>query len=194
MEKDAFTAWGKEIGGLQAGLSIAEKRAYKHGETVTVVVRVRNVGKEEVKFQYNRLFFVDILPTVTDGDGKQIRLSPFPRIYTRIMPQTVDLEPGKEIELAELKLKLRPAKETDEVPGTLYGAGKIQVHYEHVSVASMDPILSKLPTGKLELEVKEAPTDKQGRESRSAYTTADIVVWFRSVPVIMPELHPSLKR
>ena len=36
------------------GLPPGEKRAYSHGETVTLVVRVRNVGKEEVKFQYLR--------------------------------------------------------------------------------------------------------------------------------------------
>ena len=55
-EKEGFTAWGKEVGGLQAGLGFrpGEQRAYHHGETVTLVVRVRNVGKETVKFQYLR--------------------------------------------------------------------------------------------------------------------------------------------
>src|SRR5262249_6561136 len=45
------TAWGKEVGGLQAGLGIAEKRAYHTGETVTLAVRVRNLSKEVVKVQ-----------------------------------------------------------------------------------------------------------------------------------------------
>src|SRR4029077_11418106 len=51
-EKEAFTAWGKEINGLQAGVGFpaGQKRAYSHGETVTLVVRIRNVGKEEVTF------------------------------------------------------------------------------------------------------------------------------------------------
>ena len=55
-EKEAFTAWGKEAGGLQAGLGYlpGEHRTYHIGETVTLVVRVRNVGKEAVKFQYLR--------------------------------------------------------------------------------------------------------------------------------------------
>ncbi len=47
--KEPFTAWGKEVGGLHAGLGFkaGEKRAYTYGETATLVVRVRNVGKEE---------------------------------------------------------------------------------------------------------------------------------------------------
>ena len=35
-DKEGFTAWGKEVGGLQAGLGYhpGQKRAYSHGETV----------------------------------------------------------------------------------------------------------------------------------------------------------------
>ena len=72
--EESFTAWGKEIGGLQAGLGYhpGQKRAYSHGETVRLVVRVRNVGKEEVKFQYLGKFFVETPPTVTDAEGKPV--------------------------------------------------------------------------------------------------------------------------
>ena len=67
-EKEPITAWGKEVGGLQAGLGFrpGERRAYHHGETVTLVVRVRNVGKETVKFQYIRQFLDENPPTVTE--------------------------------------------------------------------------------------------------------------------------------
>ncbi len=76
LEKQAFTAWGKEVGGLQAGLGfpVGQNRAYRHGETVKLVVRVRNVGKEAVKFQYLREYFIETPPTVTDGEGKSIPL------------------------------------------------------------------------------------------------------------------------
>ena len=89
-DKEAFTAWGKELGGrglhmgkevngLQAGLGFrpGEKRAYSHGETVKLVVRARNVGKKEVTFKYIPAYFFDRPPSVTDGEGKaaaQIRL------------------------------------------------------------------------------------------------------------------------
>jgi hypothetical protein len=50
-EKEGFTAWSNEVGGLQAGLGFhpGQKRADRHGETVKLVVRVRNVGKEQVQ-------------------------------------------------------------------------------------------------------------------------------------------------
>src|SRR5947209_18306043 len=73
-EKEGFTAWGKEVGVLQAGLGFrpGEKRAYGHGETVTLVVRVRNVGKKQVEFQYLKEVFKENPPIVTDADGKKL--------------------------------------------------------------------------------------------------------------------------
>ena len=75
-EKEAFTAWGKEVGGLQAGLGFraGEKRAYHTSETLTLVVRVRNVGKQAVKFEYLKQFLDEHPPTVTDADGKAVAL------------------------------------------------------------------------------------------------------------------------
>src|SRR5262249_34657046 len=94
----------------------------------------------------------------------------------------VNLAPGKEIELGEVKL-----------PMSLLGTGKFTLQYERVfgnsSVGKVtpDPTLSRLATEKLELEVKEAPPGKTDRpsgsrasdassDSKAAYTTADIVV------------------
>jgi len=86
----------------------------------------------------------------------------------------VNLAPGKEIEVGERQLELKP---------TLYGTGKFSVQYEQLETAENDKTLSKLATGKLELEVKDGPRaalgDEQGRESRSEYPTADIVVQYR---------------
>jgi RNA polymerase sigma factor (sigma-70 family) len=159
-EKEGFTAWGKEVGGLQAGLGYlpGEKRAYSHGETVKLVVRVRNVGKEEVKFQYFREDFSDTPPAVTDGKGKQV---PIEVLVFDIYPTPVNviLAPGKEIELYELKLDLKPASESGNKGfSTLYGTGKFQIQYEEQRPhPGIDKILGKLATGKLELEIKDAP-------------------------------------
>ena len=52
-----------------------EKRAYRKGETVAVVLRVRNFGKEEVKFSYFHEEF-RIGPTaVTDDGGRPVPLA-----------------------------------------------------------------------------------------------------------------------
>jgi RNA polymerase sigma factor (sigma-70 family) len=176
-EKEAFTAWGKEVAGLQAGLGFrpGEKRAYSHGETVKLVVRVRNVGKEEVKFQYLRQFFIETPPAVTDGKGKPVPLGKVDAGGLVHVPVEVNLAPGKEIELYELKFELRPASESDNKRRkTLYGTGKFQIQYERVFGKSssgsleVDPTLSKLATGKLELEIKSDPPPEKEKKAPDA--------------------------
>lgn len=159
----SITAWGKEFSGLQAGLGFrpGEQRAYTHGETVTLVVRVRNVSKEAVKFQYLKEFFMEKPPTVTGGEGKTIRLGGVV-LFGRLVhiPVDVNLTPGQDMDLHDLKIKLAPAGDSGDVtevsPETLNGKGKFQIQYEQLAAASIDPILSKLATGKLELEIKSA--------------------------------------
>jgi hypothetical protein len=153
-EKEGFTAWGQEAGGLQAGLGYlpGQHRAYHTGETVTLVVRVRNVGKKEVKFEYLRQFFIETPPAATDGAGKPVPLGQVTAFGIHL-PVKVNLAPGKEIEIYELKLKLTPA----------YGTGKLQIQYGRVlgntssGTITLDPALSKLATGMLELDIKSEP-------------------------------------
>jgi uncharacterized protein (TIGR03067 family) len=162
--KESATAWGKEVGGLQAGLGYhpGQKRAYSHGETVTLVVRVRNVGKEKVTFDYIPGYFVDWPPSVSDGEGKtgpQVRVAGKGGDHNGVR---VNLAPGKEIELAEVKLELGPESESgNKKENTLYGTGKFQFHYERLMYGSgavaIASILRAAATGKLELEVKDGP-------------------------------------
>jgi RNA polymerase sigma factor (sigma-70 family) len=178
-EKEAFTAWGKEAGGLQAGLGFrpGEKRAYHHGETVKLVVRVRNVGKEPVKFEYLKEFFMETPPTATDSQGKPV-FSRLDGVLGMIhLPVEVTLAAGKEIELYELKPELKPA--SDNAPnGTsvLHGTGTFQLQYDPVFGNSslggikVDPTLSKLATGKLELEVKEPEKQPEKKEEKESFT------------------------
>jgi hypothetical protein len=109
---ESFTAWGKAVGGLQAGLGYppGQKRAYSHGETIRLVVRVRNVGKEELKFQYLRQFLIERPPIVTDADGKAVRQWKMDAGGFGHDPEEVSLAPGKEIELADLQYELWPAR------------------------------------------------------------------------------------
>jgi RNA polymerase sigma factor (sigma-70 family) len=172
-EKDGFTAWGKEVGGLRAGLGYlpGQPRTYHIGETVTLVVRVRNVGKEEVKFQYVPQFLMEKPPAVTDGEDKPVHLGGV-TIFGFHKPVEVNLAPGKEIKLYEWKLELRPASESGKAMfSTLYGTGKFHIQYERVfgnsssGTITLDPILSKLATGKLELDIKVEPPPSTGKET-----------------------------
>jgi hypothetical protein len=111
-------------------------------------------------------------PAVTDSKGE-----PIPQVdlgslvppeqqkeFFRVKdgkPVQVNLAPGKEIELYELKLKLRSGNVV--YPNALAASGKVAIQYERVLGNSsagrikLDPTLSKLATGKLELEIRPAP-------------------------------------
>lgn len=184
-EKEPFTAWGKVVGGLQAGLSVRpDRKVYHHGDTITLVVRVRNVSKDTLKFKYIRQFLDERPPTVTDADGKDIRQYGVDVLGIHF-PVDVTLEPGKEIELESrmaggpnragapgFRYELRPAKSggeptTKEKP-VFVGTGKVTLQYTQVIGNSssgrmeLDPVLSKLATGKLELQVQDAETTAWG--------------------------------
>jgi RNA polymerase sigma factor (sigma-70 family) len=179
-EKEGFTAWGKEIGGLQAGLSFrpGQKRAYSYGEMVTLVLRVRNVSKDEVKFSYLYPFIEHAL-AVTDAAGKPV---PQPGVLKELgarLPREVALAPGKDIELRELQRVLRPASESGNKEfSTLYGTGKVHVQYEQVfgnpTVGAprwkLDPVLSKLATGKLELDIRSDPPPAEEKPEMKPFT------------------------
>jgi RNA polymerase sigma factor (sigma-70 family) len=165
-EPEGFTAWGKAVGGLQAGLGFrpGEQGVYHDWGIVTLVVRVRNVGKKDVKFKYSPEFAWQELPDVTDAKGKPIAIA------GGLLPlagasKEVNLAAGKSIELYQWELYLRP--ESDRIKptfpttphATLYGPGKFIIQYKRVAEDwSRDwSALSKLATGKLELEVKSDP-------------------------------------
>jgi hypothetical protein len=153
------------------GFRPGEKRVYHHGETVKLVVRVRNVNKNpEAARQLDRTvnyipaYFFDWPPSVTDGEGKaapQLRL-PTEGHEGEYNRKELTLAPGKEVELAEVRIELRPESESgNKGLKTLYGTGKFQIHYERVMYSSgkydIGSILSDLATGKLELEIKSDP-------------------------------------
>jgi RNA polymerase sigma factor (sigma-70 family) len=188
-KKEAFTVWGKESGGLRAGLGLlpGAKRVYKPGETVTLVVRVRNVGKQAVRFEYVRQFLDENRPTVTDAEGKNLAQSRTEMLGTH-GPTEVNLEPGKEIVL-ETRIHgasgspyaLLPEDgglSSAKVWPLFVGRGKVSLHYDAVFGNSssgkikLDPDLAKLATGKLELEVKEP--EKVPQDKKEAFTAAPV--------------------
>jgi RNA polymerase sigma factor (sigma-70 family) len=169
-EKEGFTAWGKEVGFLQAGLGFrrGEKRAYAHGETITLVVRVRNVGKQEVEFQYLKEFFKENPPVVTDADGRKLPADKI--LYTPLkhVPEEVSLAPGQEIELSSEQYQLMPTSERVKGHSGRFqplwtGTGKVSVQYSRLfgntsgGRIKVDPDFLDLTTGSLELEIKPAP-------------------------------------
>jgi len=177
VKKEPITAWGKEVGGLQAGLELrpGERRTYRYGETITLIIRVRNVGKEPVKFQYLKQFLDEEPPVVTDAKGTTVAQSTI-IVEGFHIPVDVTLEPGQEIELesrmrgtAGLRYELTPTgaegKRATKEPPLKTSSGKIPIQFERVlgnsssGVIEVDPALNSLATGKLEIEIKDAPAD-----------------------------------
>lgn len=181
--KQPMTAWGEPVGGLQAGLSVRpDRKVYYYGETVTLVVRVRNISKQPVKLKYIGQFLVEKPPTVTES-GKaisQLRID----VPGSHAPVEVTLQPGKEIELDSrlggggggvgapgFRYVLLPADNesgaSQEHP-LFVPTGKVALRYEQVIGNSssgrmeLDPVLTKLSTGKLELQVQDAKKREPG--------------------------------
>ncbi len=160
-DNEIVTAWGREVDGLQAGLGYiaGQKRAYQHYETVTLVIRVRNVSKENVRLQYIKEHFVEELPTVTKTDGTPIKLvlDPFPKGRRKI--HELNLAPGKEAELDTFSIALTDELDTSDPPSVsvpcLRGTGKLRVRYGQLAPKTSDYTGSKLDTGELELEVQK---------------------------------------
>ena len=167
-DKEAFTAWGKEVGSLQAGLGyqLGQKRVYSNGETVTLVIRVRNVGKENVRLQYIKKLFVDEPPKVTKTDGSPVNLEVFPFPKGKQKLEELNLTPGKEVELDTLQIDLKAENNLDDPPAVatpcFRGTGKFRASYDRLAPKTTDNIGSKLATGELELEVKEAEKRQPG--------------------------------
>ncbi len=163
LEKAAVTTWGKEIGGLQAGLSVGGRRVYRHGETVKVVLKVRNAGKDEVEFKHIWAFFVENPPTIADADGKRVQL-PRGAAEGAQRPRDTKVAPGKEVDLYTWEFDLRVKGERSPGNTTIHGTGTFSVQCERVvgptsgNLNHPNPAMDKLATGKLEIEVTDAKT------------------------------------
>lgn len=164
LQKESLTAWGNEVGGLQAGLGFrpGEHRVYHPGEAVKLVLRVRNVGKEAVEFKHIRAFFIENPPKITDADGKIVEL---PNYRTRDQEshtaRSNNVLPGEEVDLHEWAFDLQPKIEHSSrsfIPGT--GQFSIQcgriVGPTWLNPNHPNPTSDKLATGMLKLEVKDA--------------------------------------
>ena len=182
-EKEPFTVWGKAVNGLQAGLGFRPgEQGVRHAwGMVTLVVRVRNVSMKEVTFQYCPETDWTRLPDVTDAKGKPIAITGgfLPNFCSW---KKVNLAPGKSIDLWQWKLNLRPESERTKPPpdnppyATLYGPGKFIIRYPWVSAWQLEwrppNAWAKLGTGKLELEIKADPPQKQEQKQPQEGFTA----------------------
>jgi RNA polymerase sigma factor (sigma-70 family) len=154
-------AWGKAVGGFQAGIAFpkGQRRPYRLGEVVTLVVWVRNVSDKSLTFDYTDGYMVEKPPTVKDADGKAAKLSEFAILAGLWRRLHAPLKAGEEFELGSLQLSLEAVDAGKANRPTLYASpGKYRINYE--GLPSGDPA-QFLSTGQIELEVK-AKSDLEG--------------------------------
>jgi RNA polymerase sigma factor (sigma-70 family) len=169
-------AWGKEAGGLQAG--IVGPGSVRIGEKARFAVKLRNVGKADVKVTHGRL--TECPPAVTNSEGKiSVFMPPLLGIYA--VPTERIIKPAEIVTLYNPEVAVQPEAlmRLDglmrvDTPTICVTPGKYRIAY-----GGMIQSHPKLKTGTVEFEVKAAiPADKQ-QNPKSEYPTADIVVQYR---------------
>jgi RNA polymerase sigma factor (sigma-70 family) len=159
----ADAAWGKAVGGLQAGVAFrkGQRRPYRLGEVVRLVVWVRNVSDKPLTFDYTDGYMVEKPPTVKDSEGKPAKLSEFAILAGIWRRLHATLKAGEEFELGSLRLALEAADAGKANRPTLYALpGKYRINYEGLP-SGLSDTAKFLSTGQIELEVR-AKSDLEG--------------------------------
>ena len=154
-------AWGEAVGGLRAGVAFREKRrdAYRVGETVPLVVFLRNVEKAPITVTYSsaRLRFVQ--PQIVDGDGNRPSLRMPPRVRYVITNEKKVLAPGDEMTFGKVDLKLVsevPARVEDALVFVVAPPGQYTIGY----AVPLEP--APVKTGRLNFRVERGGEKNTG--------------------------------
>jgi hypothetical protein len=177
-------AWGKEAGGLQAGLCISNANDIRIGGQAKMVVRLRNVSKETIKVSAWPLW--TCYPGVVDARGDRVRTTVAPSPLFEIIPASLTLKPGETIDAGKSDLLVAEPDQKVTVPNGVVDMCAIHVKpglYKANCIGFVKEDHT-LATGTVNFKVKPAiPADEQQREapqdSASEYPTADIVIQYR---------------
>jgi hypothetical protein len=167
------TAWGKEVGGLQAGIRLkavdvlnaasqweATQPAGRihQGSVLRFEVIVRNVSKQEVRLKY-----IQASGWPCSEDGRDLRFTP---AYMGGIPigHEKTLRPGENWEVAQLNITTRKPKPTESFSGLrLLDLGKFRVSCPGVLLQEKN---GKLVTGEVEIEIVPPKDERRGDENR----------------------------
>lgn len=164
--KDTVTAWGKEAGGLQAGIrlkatdienatnqsdAMQSVGSIQQGADIGFAVVVRNVSKQEVKLNY-------IQPSdwmCFEGE-RNLKFEPGYAIEGKPIRHEKTLQPGEDCEVGQLNITTRKQTTTESLTGVrLVELGKFKVSCPKV-------LESKLATGEFEIEI----TSSDGQDDK----------------------------
>ena len=145
-EKGKEIAWGKVVDGLQAGLAFRPHsldHSGRIGDSVTLVVTIRNVSTEPLEFRFppTATGFLGPALVVEDEKGKQTYQ------VSSIAAKKGRLGPGESIELGSIRLPIE-APSSRVMPALWLAPGVHKIHHTTLPPGSAS-------TGQVVLKVKE---------------------------------------
>jgi hypothetical protein len=149
-------AWGEAVGGLQAGIGFddSDRHTYAMGETVPLVVKLRNVGVQPVTISFPSTGLRHTKPAVEDADGGSARVYMPPAVRYRIPVVQQVLKPGEEMEFSRVQLVL-----TSETPVGMVKEPHLIAQPAEYTIRYAVPLAREgnpIQTGRLKFVVKAA--------------------------------------
>ncbi|HEV3387108.1 MAG TPA: sigma-70 family RNA polymerase sigma factor [Gemmata sp.] len=165
-------AWGKEVDGLQAGIGFGRggKRPYSIGETVGLVIKLRNVSKSVRTYSFLGYPLFERSPTVVDAKGNRMGVAMPPRAFYYVVTCEKTLKPGEEVVFGPVDrqlfsdnpagVALQPVDRRDQVgmPTLRVPPGKYTILYEGFLSSH-----ANLSTPSLPLEIVDMKKDSDPR-------------------------------
>jgi hypothetical protein len=162
-------SWGKDVNGLQLGITLDFlNRPYHIGEVAAFTITVRNVGKRPVKLTYYKPDW-SIKPNIVDQKGKQLSLEQQglligPAYNIPVYPVTAVVAPKKSLEVARAWLTIGSPAKDERNPALDVAPGKYQVSYDYGfsqesnenKSALLKSWVGRLSSGKVTLKVAPA--------------------------------------
>jgi hypothetical protein len=182
--KEIVTAWGKEVGGLQAGLCFSNANDIRIGGKAKAVVKLRNVSKEATFVSAWPLWLVGP-PRVVDTLGQPVRTTTPPaHVGIKIDPDPLILRPGQTVNLDKIDVIVAEQDQLVKAPEGVVDFFTIHVQpgkyqADCIGFLKEHPTLA---TGKLELEVKEPEKPPQTGlpkpkvEKKKVYTPDEVLL------------------
>ena len=149
--------WGEAVNGLRAGIAFREGRrdTYRVGETVPLVVSLRNADKAPITLTYSSARLRFVRPDIGDADGNRPLLRMPPLVRYVITTEKKVLAPGEEMTFGQVDLKLVsevPARVEDALVYVVAPPGQYTICYSVPLAAPAEPV----KTGRLSLRVERA--------------------------------------
>jgi hypothetical protein len=149
-------AWGEAVGGLQAGIGFddSDRRTYSIGETVPLVVKLRNVGAQPIAISFPSTGLRHSRPSIEDAEGGSARVYMPPAVRYLIPTVRQVLKPGEEMEFSRVQLVLTSKTPVGVVedPRLVAGPAEYNISYTVPLTAAGNPV----QTGRLKFVVKAA--------------------------------------